>query len=62
MISIDNLLAICAHFRALPEHVVLIEIEPAEDTWGEAPSAAGARALDTALALARREVARVQAA
>lgn len=62
VISIDNLLAICAHFKALPDDVVLIEIEPSEDTWGEAPSAAGERALDAALALARREVARVQAA
>lgn len=59
VISIDNLLAICAYFKALPAEVVLIEVEPAEDTWGEELSQPGRRALDSAVALARLEVARV---
>lgn len=59
VISIDNLLEICAHFKALPPEVVLIEVEPAEDAWGEELSAEGGRALDSAVALARLEVARV---
>jgi len=62
VISIDNLLEICAHFGALPAEVVLIEIEPAEDTWGEALSDAGQRALELAVTLARAEVRRVLAA
>lgn len=62
VISIDNLLEICAHFRALPDDVTLIEIEPADDTWGETLSADGQRALDAALGLARLEVQRVLAA
>lgn len=59
VISLDNLLHICAHFGALPEDVTLIEIEPADDTWGEELSAEGQAALDSAIALARLEVARV---
>lgn len=62
VISVDNLLEICAHFRALPDDVTLIETEPADDTWGETLSADGQRALDTAIALAHREVKRVFAA
>lgn len=59
VISIDNLLAICAHFRALPADVTLIEIEPSADGWGEALSAEGEKALGAAVALARLEAARV---
>lgn len=59
VISIDNLLEICAHFKALPNDVILIEVEPSEDTWGEDLSPDGQRALDSAVALARLEVARV---
>lgn len=35
VISLDNLLVICAHFEALPEDVILLEIEPEDDSWGE---------------------------
>ena len=59
VISIDNLLEICAHFNALPAEVVLIEVEPSDDGWGEDLSVEGARALDSAVAIARREIARV---
>lgn len=61
VISIDNLLEICAYFKALPPEVVLIEVEPAEDTWGEQLSAEGVSALASALALTRLEIARVLA-
>ena len=59
VISIDNLLEICAHFGALPAEVILIEIEPSDDTWGETLSADGQIALESAVALARVEVRRV---
>lgn len=59
VISIDNLLQICAHFRALPADVTLIEIEPFDEGWGEALSADGEKALDAAVTLARLEAARV---
>ncbi len=35
VISLDNLLVICAHFEALPPEVIVIEIEPEDDGWGE---------------------------
>lgn len=35
VISLDNLLVICAHFDALPVDVTVIEIEPEDDGWGE---------------------------
>ncbi len=59
VISLDNLLAICAHFRALPTDVTLIEIEPSDDGWGDVLSVNGQNALDGAVAMARLEVARV---
>ena len=61
VISIDNLLEICAYFKALPPEVILIEVEPVEDTWGEQLSAEGARAADSAVALTQLEIARVLA-
>jgi len=59
VISLDNLLHICAHFGALPADVILIEVEPTDDTWGEQLSSEGRSALESAVALARLEVARV---
>jgi len=35
VISLENLLVICAHFEALPTEVTVIEIEPEDDSWGE---------------------------
>lgn len=57
VISLDNLLHICAYFKALPPRVVVVEIEPLELEWGEALSPEGARAVDAALALIRDELA-----
>ena len=61
VISIDNLLEICAHFGALPADVTLIEVEPRDDAWGEELSPDGRRALDAAVAMARLEIDRVRA-
>ena len=61
VISLENLLYICGHFGALPERVVVIEIEPAEEEWGEALSAAGQTAMDSAIALVHLEIAELLA-
>lgn len=53
VISLDNLLHICGHFGALPEEVTVIEVEPADDGWGEGLSDLGAQAVATAARLAR---------
>jgi hydrogenase maturation protease len=34
-ISLDNLIIVSEAFKALPEDVWVIEIEPADETWGE---------------------------
>lgn len=56
VISLDNLLIIAEYFRVLPAEVTVIEIEPADTSWGEGltPSAEAAfdRALETAIKLA----------
>ncbi|CAA9588504.1 MAG: hypothetical protein AVDCRST_MAG88-4397 [uncultured Thermomicrobiales bacterium] len=46
VISLDNLLVICAHFEALPPEVVVIEIEPEDDGWGEGFSPRVERAVE----------------
>ena len=34
-ISLDNLIIVSEAFKALPEDVWVVEIEPADETWGE---------------------------
>jgi len=34
-ISLDNLIIVSEAFKALPEDVWIVEIEPADETWGE---------------------------
>jgi hydrogenase maturation protease len=35
VISLDNLLIIATYFGKLPQDVIVIEVEPADDGWGE---------------------------
>jgi hydrogenase maturation protease len=35
VISLDNLLIIATYFRKLPSDVIVIEVEPTDDGWGE---------------------------
>ena len=62
VISLDNLLHICGHFGALPAEVTVVEVEPADDGWGEGTSEAGGRAVDEATAAVRAEVMRLLSA
>lgn len=55
VISLDNLLVICAHFAALPPEVTVVEIEPEDDTWGEGFSPRVARAVERVVAGLRVE-------
>ena len=34
-ISLDNLIVVAEAFKALPEDVWIIEVEPADETWGD---------------------------
>lgn len=59
VISLDNLLHICGHFGALPPEVTIVEVEPADDGWGEGTSEPGGRAVAEASAVVRTEVMRL---
>lgn len=56
VISLDNLLAILAHFAALPPRVIVLEVEPATDSWGTDLSEVGTAALEQAERVVRDEV------
>lgn len=57
VISLDNHLYVLTHFGALPEEVVVIEIEPEDQGWGEGTSEVVRAAMERAAALVRAEVA-----
>ncbi len=50
VISLDNLLIICAHFEVLPPDTIVIEIEPEDGDWGEEFSPRVAAAADRIVA------------
>lgn len=53
VISLENLLHINAHFKALPEEVTVIEIEPEDEAWGEGLTPTMERALGEVATLLR---------
>jgi hydrogenase maturation protease len=55
VISLDNLLVICAHFAALPPEVTVIEIAPGDNSWGDEFSPAVARSIADVVARLREE-------
>ncbi len=55
VISLENLLVICAHFAALPPEVTVIEIAPGDDGWGDEFSPAVARSIADVVARLREE-------
>lgn len=59
VISLDNLLCILDHFGALPPEVIVLEIEPREETWGLEFSPPVRAALDQTEAAVQAEVERV---
>jgi hydrogenase maturation protease len=59
VISLDNLLCILDHFGALPPEVVVLEVEPLEETWGLEFSPPVRAALDQAETAIQAEVERV---
>jgi Ni,Fe-hydrogenase maturation factor len=55
VLDVDHLLVIARHFGGLPDDVVRIELEPADDVRGDRLSAAAAARLVDARSIARRE-------
>ena len=35
VINLDNLLIIATYFKKLPQDVVVVEVEPGDESWGE---------------------------
>ncbi len=63
VISMDNLVFVCAAFKALPADVVLIEVEPlADDSWGDGFSSAVEAVIPELVARIEREAGLVTAA
>ena len=56
VISLDNVVFICAGFHALPEDVVLLEVEPVEESWGDGYSPAVERAIPELVRLIEGEM------
>jgi hydrogenase maturation protease len=54
VISLDNLLVIGSHFRAFPEDVRVVEIEPEDCEWGEGFTPTINSALETVVQLVRQ--------
>jgi hydrogenase maturation protease len=59
VISLDTLLIVLSYFEALPQRVILIEIEPRDDDWGPELSEPVAAALGNASRLIQDEVQRL---
>ncbi len=55
VISLENLLVICAHFAALPPEVTVIAIAPGDDGWGDEFSPPVARSIARVVAELRAE-------
>lgn len=56
VISLDNMIFVCAAFQALPADVVLIEVEPlADDSWGDGFSGAVEAAIPELVSLLEAE-------
>lgn len=53
VISLDNLLVFLTYFRRLPEEVVVIEVEGAEEDWGEGFTPEVERAIPRVVAMIR---------
>ena len=55
-ISLDNLLVTCRFNKALPEDVVVIEVEPQDDTWGLEFSPVVEQAVDKVIEMVKAEI------
>ncbi len=55
VISLENLLIVCRHFKMLPENVTIVEIEPERDEYGLEFSPVVAAKVGEAIELVKRE-------
>ncbi len=55
VISVDNLLTVCAQFNALPPVVEVIELEPVDEGWGEGLTPEAVARVEEVAAIIREE-------
>ncbi len=55
VIDLDNLLIVTRHFDALPDEVIVVEVEPRTTGWGEGLSELISSALEEVVALVRAQ-------
>lgn len=56
VISLDNLLIVATRFGALPRDVLVVEVEPEDESWGAGFTPAVEQAIDTVIATVRQEL------
>jgi len=56
VVSLESLLIVCRFFEALPEDVVVLEVEPEEESWGEGFTPAVQDALEQVIKMVQEEV------
>ncbi len=56
VISLENLLVIATYFGKLPEDVIVIEVEPADESWGEQLTPAVEKAIPLVMEEIRRRI------
>lgn len=58
LVSVDNLVILGRYYGALPDDVVLVEAEPADETWGDRLSPDVTRVLDAGVEAVLQEIRR----
>lgn len=56
VVSLESLLVVCRFFEALPEDVVVLEVEPEDESWGEGFTPGVQEALEQVIKMVREEV------
>ncbi len=56
VVSLESILIVCRFFEAMPEDVVVLEVEPEDESWGEGFTPGVEKALEQVIEMVREEV------
>ncbi len=56
VVSLESLLVVCQFFEAFPEDVVVLEVEPEDESWGEGFTPRVQEAFEQVIKIVREEV------
>ncbi len=56
VVSLESLLVVCRFFEVLPEDVVVLEVEPEDESWGEGFTPGVEKAVEQVIQMVREEV------